>query len=137
VGLAIHSSKLPNWCTIFWFINCCYFTHLRRKIKEWTGLLEVHSTRWQGLTIKKWWSILTDGTVPSRKAMSLLVMSKLWSERNARVFINKFAPPFVVLDKIRKGAACGCSQMVSIWVICCLLYAVGFFVLYCTLLLLN
>jgi hypothetical protein len=35
---------------------------------------------------------------------ALLIISELWNKRNVRVFKNKFAPPSIVLDKIRKEA---------------------------------
>jgi hypothetical protein len=37
-------------------------------------------------------------------SIALLVLSEIWSERNARVFRNKFAPRYIVVDKIRKEA---------------------------------
>ena len=42
---------------------------------------------------------------PHRKALgslALLVTWEIWNERNARVFQNKFSPPFIILDKIKK-----------------------------------
>jgi hypothetical protein len=56
------------------FVYYRYSTRLWRHIKEWIGLPEVHPSDSQGLTIKKWWSILTDGAIPNRKAMSSLAM---------------------------------------------------------------
>ena len=45
---------------------------------------------------------------PHRKAMASLTLPgswELWNERNTRVFKKKFAPPFVLLDKIKKEAS--------------------------------
>jgi hypothetical protein len=88
-------------------VHCHYSSRLWRHIKDWISLNDVQPLEWQGLSIKEWWSILMDGGIPNRKAMSslaMLVMSELWAEQNARVFRNKFAPPFVVLDKIKTEA---------------------------------
>ena len=44
---------------------------------------------------------------PNRKAVAsliLLVTWEVWNERNARVFHNKSAPLFVLLDKIKNEA---------------------------------
>jgi hypothetical protein len=104
------------------FVHCHYTTRLWKSIKEWIGLTEVQPTQWQGLTIKNWWTIITDGPTPYRKAMSslpLLVLPEIWSERHARVFRDKFAPPCIVLDKIGRRPACGLSPVPSTWVIWC------------------
>jgi hypothetical protein len=71
------------------------------------GLPNVNPSAWQGLSIKDWWNIISDSEVPNWKAMfslAMLIISEIWAERNARVFRNKFAPSFVVLDKIKREA---------------------------------
>jgi hypothetical protein len=70
-------------------------------IKEWIGIHDLSPNPWQGLPIKLWWSSLTDGATPNLKAMAslaLLVSLGIWNEHNARVFYNKHAPPFVILE---------------------------------------
>jgi hypothetical protein len=84
-----------------------YATRLWQEIKAWIGIPELQPTQWQDLSIMHWWESITDGLIPNRKAMSslaLVTISELWNECNARVFRNKFAPPYIVLDKIRKEA---------------------------------
>ena len=89
------------------FVHCRYTRRLCDYIKDWLGLHSLHPTQWDGLSIKSWWSLMTEGPTQNRKAaasLTLLTSWEIWNERNDRVFRNKHAPPFVVLDKIKKEA---------------------------------
>ena len=64
-------------------------------------------SQWEGLSIKQWWIVMTEGNIPNRKAMAsltLLVTWEIWNERNARVFNKKFATPCVILERIKREA---------------------------------
>ena len=64
-------------------------------------------SQWEGLSLKAWWGIMTNGQIPNRKAMAslaLLVTWEIWNERNARIFNNKHSPSFVILDRIKREA---------------------------------
>jgi hypothetical protein len=59
------------------------------------------------LSIKEWWFLLAEGQSPHRKdlaSLALLIVWELWTERNARVFRNKHAPFFVILENIKREA---------------------------------
>jgi hypothetical protein len=48
-----------------------------------------------------------DGATLNLKAiasLAFLVSSGIWNERNARVFCNKHAPPFMILEHIKRKA---------------------------------
>jgi hypothetical protein len=52
--------------------------------------------------------MMAGGSSNNRKgiaSLTLLVTWEVWSERNARIFRNKSATSFVVIEKIRKEAA--------------------------------
>lgn len=96
------------------FVSCRYTIRVWNLTKSWIGINDIEPQQWQGagLSIKTWWSMITDGVIPNRKALAsltLLITWELWNERNARVFRNKHAPPFVVLDRIKNE--------VRLWVI--------------------
>ena len=62
---------------------------------------------WDGLSIKDWWDSLAGDGAHNRKAMAsltLLTTWEIWNERNARVFKKKFAPPQIVLERIKREA---------------------------------
>ena len=76
-------------------------------IKHWLHLHALDSQDWHSLTLEEWWMKMSDNSTPNRKAMVSLVVptsSEIWNERNARVFRNKFAPPTVVLEIIKREA---------------------------------
>jgi hypothetical protein len=67
----------------------------------------VHPRHWADLSIKDRWSLLAEKSTHQRKALaslSLLIVWKIWNERDARVFRNKSSPAFVIVEKI-KGEA--------------------------------
>jgi hypothetical protein len=75
----------------------CVWRSTRRKI--WKN----ESTKPRGA----WWSLLAFRASPHRKALATLILLtvwEIWNERNARVFHNKSAPSFVILDKIKSEA---------------------------------
>jgi hypothetical protein len=88
-------------------MHFCFCVCLWTLIKEWIGIPNLSPNLWQGLPIKLWWSSLTDGATPNLKAMAslaLLVSSGIWNVRDARVFCNKHAPPFVILENTKRKA---------------------------------
>jgi mannosylglycoprotein endo-beta-mannosidase len=89
------------------FVSCRYTVRLWCYVKEWLGIHDIHPRQWRGsgLSTKNWWSLMTAGPSSNRKAMAsltLLVSWEVWNERNARVFQHKLAPPFVILDIIKR-----------------------------------
>jgi hypothetical protein len=86
------------------FVHCRFTVRVWELQKEWLGIHGIHPRQWAGLSIKDWWSLLASGASPHRKALAtltLLTVWEIWNERNARVFRNKSAPTFVILDKIK------------------------------------
>jgi hypothetical protein len=89
------------------FIKCRYTTRIWVAIKNWIGILSIHPTQWEGLSIEHWWHMLVGVTAPSRKAISsltLLITWEIWNKRDARVFRNKHTPSHVAIDKIKAEA---------------------------------
>ena len=89
------------------FINCRVTKRIWACVKDWAGIPAMDMSQWEGLSIKQWWIVMTEGNIPNRKAMAsltLLVCWEVWNERNARVFNNKQSPSFVVLDRIKREA---------------------------------
>jgi hypothetical protein len=74
--------------------------------KSLDGHPSIQPTLWAGLTIEHWWSTMTSGSTPNRKAvasLNLLVTSEIWNQRNTRVFHKKHMSPLDLLDhKINK-----------------------------------
>ena len=70
-------------------------------VKMWLGLPHLDPTVWSAdLTIKDWWTAMSSPTTPNCKAMASLMMLvswSIWNEQNWRIFINKSAPPIVLL----------------------------------------
>jgi hypothetical protein len=55
------------------------------------GIPNIHSNQWTRLTIKNWWSTMTDGPIPNSKAfasLTLLVTWDVWNERNTQCSIT-------------------------------------------------
>jgi hypothetical protein len=89
------------------FVHFRFYLCLWTLIKEWLVIPNLSPNLWQGRPIKLWLSSLMDGATPNLKAitsLSFLVSSRIWNERNARVFCNKHAPPFMILEHIKRKA---------------------------------
>ena len=72
------------------------------------GLSDVDTSAWHGDdTVEEWRERRTKPQRPNRRAIASLLMLvswHIWQERNSRVFRNKSAPPFVVVDLISEEA---------------------------------
>jgi hypothetical protein len=89
------------------FVECRFTARLWISLRKWLGITGIQPSQWVGLSVKQWWSSMTSGATPNRKAvasLTLLVTWEIWNERNARLFRNKHIPSFVLLDKIKKEA---------------------------------
>jgi hypothetical protein len=87
--------------------NCCFTKRLWGMVKDWLGIASIVTTEWMDdIALQSWWENMSATNVPNRKAMAsltILVSWTIWNERNARVFRNKSAPPFVLLNIIKTG----------------------------------
>ena len=89
------------------FVHCRVTQRVWNFIIHWLGLHTLQPLTWTTLSFNEWWSLLTDGSTPCRKAITtvaLLTTWEIWNERNARVFKNKSSPPTVVFDRIKREA---------------------------------
>jgi hypothetical protein len=83
-------------------VNCRFTIRLWGLHKDWLGLQQLNLLPWPATTLHSWWALIS-----KRKdlaSLALLVSWEIWNERNGRVFNNKYAPPSVILHKI-KGEA--------------------------------
>ena len=88
------------------FVYCRFTRRIWDLIKGWLGLFNVATADWVNLNFNEWWLRMTT-TTSNQKAvasLTLLVTWEIWNEPNARVFHNKSAPHFVILDIIKKEA---------------------------------
>jgi hypothetical protein len=73
------------------------------------------------LNIQEWFSSLPEGPSPHQKglaSLTLLIVWKIWKERNVKVFLQKLSPTFVViLDKIKCEVDCGLLSEQRGWII--------------------
>jgi hypothetical protein len=86
-----------------------YFATLG-KGQSLVGINELHINLWVDLSFPDWWNMMSSGQ--NHKAMAsltMLIIWKIWSERNDRVFKNKHPPSQVVVNKITREA--------SLWVL--------------------
>jgi hypothetical protein len=54
--------------------------------KEWLGLHFLHPCQWMDHSIKSWWSMMLDASIPDQKALASLTSLtfwEIWNERNA------------------------------------------------------
>ena len=89
------------------FVSCRMVKRIWGGVNEWIGIPGMDISQWEGLSLKAWWGIMTNGQISNRKAMislTLLVTGEIWNERNARVFNNEHSSSFVILDRIKREA---------------------------------
>jgi hypothetical protein len=74
------------------FVHCRFTIRIWRLIEEWPGLQGLQTAQWPNLNISEWWSLLAEENSPNRKGLAsftLIVVWKIWKERNARIFRKK------------------------------------------------
>jgi hypothetical protein len=62
------------------FVHCRYSKIAWGMMKEWTGLPSVHTSTWTPeLSIKEWWTGMSNRTVPICKDMASITMLVCWT----------------------------------------------------------
>jgi hypothetical protein len=101
---------------------CRFSSCVWREISAWVGLPQLLPAFWLGMaTVKNCWTAsVTHEGAPRRAMVSILTLVawKIWNERNARVFRQRFSRPAAIIRDIKEEAAlwvlAGAKRMANI-----------------------